>query len=95
MEAAGLYRRVQDSTLQHDAPLHQEQSESSISSSCPSYSSSQERVSPQPHYVGGDTKMNKSQLIQSLNSELEELRLEVMRSRRGLFVVVMSYFSSL
>ena len=58
------------------------------------YSSSQERVSPQPHYVGGDTKMNKSQLIQSLNSELEELRLEVMRSRRGLFLVVMSSFSS-
>ena len=43
----------------------------------------QERVSPQPHYVAGETKMNKSQLIQSLNCELEELRQEVVRRRRG------------
>ena len=40
-------------------------------------------MSPQPHYVGGDTKMNKSQLIQSLHNELEDLRQEISRRRRG------------
>ena len=56
----------------------------------------QERVSPEPHCPapapgsgggtgggGGEARLNKSQLIRTLNTELDELRQEVLKKRRG------------
>ena len=47
----------------------------------------QERVSPEPQSPAGtvssETRLNKCQLIISLNCELDELRQEILRKRRG------------
>ena len=56
----------------------------------------QERVSPEPLNPGqvgqtdtSETRLNKSQLIASLNCELDDLRQEILRRRRGLLMLLL------